>query len=89
MVETSEPVTDLRLTVWIVVWADNADVVSKAYSGTGALKTDYTRSVFRSHLISSRGATNWTEPLTRALFVFSGLERDRRRELSRTDTTPQ
>ena len=27
----------------IVVWADNADVVSKAYSGTGALKTDFTR----------------------------------------------
>ena len=25
------------------VWADNADVVSKAYSGTGALKTDFTR----------------------------------------------
>ena len=25
------------------VWADNADVVSKSYSGTGALKTDYTR----------------------------------------------
>ncbi|KAL1974318.1 hypothetical protein VTN31DRAFT_4522 [Thermomyces dupontii] len=25
------------------VWADNADVVSRAYSGTGALKTDFTR----------------------------------------------
>jgi len=25
------------------IWADNADVVSKSYSGTGALKTDYTR----------------------------------------------
>lgn len=25
------------------VWADNADVVSNSYSGTGALKTDYTR----------------------------------------------
>ena len=25
------------------VWADNADVVSKMYSGTGALKTDFTR----------------------------------------------
>lgn len=25
------------------MWADNADVVSKTYSGTGALKTDYTR----------------------------------------------
>lgn len=26
-------------------WADNADVVSRAYSGTGALKTDFTRFV--------------------------------------------
>jgi hypothetical protein len=25
------------------MWADNADIVSKAYSGTGALKTDFTR----------------------------------------------
>lgn len=25
------------------IWADNADVVSKTYSGTGALKTDFTR----------------------------------------------
>ncbi|KIX00482.1 uncharacterized protein Z518_10622 [Rhinocladiella mackenziei CBS 650.93] len=25
------------------IWADNADVVSNAYSGTGALKTDFTR----------------------------------------------
>jgi len=26
-----------------MLWADNADVVSKSYSGTGALKTDFTR----------------------------------------------
>ena len=25
------------------IWADNADIVSKSYSGTGALKTDFTR----------------------------------------------
>ncbi|KAK6983504.1 phosphatidylinositide phosphatase SAC1 [Biomphalaria glabrata] len=25
------------------VWADNADVISKEYAGTGALKTDFTR----------------------------------------------
>ena len=30
------------------VWADNADVVSKSYSGTGALKTDFTRTGERS-----------------------------------------
>ncbi len=27
----------------IVVWADNADMCSKQYAGTGALKTDFTR----------------------------------------------
>ncbi len=26
-----------------LVWADNADVISLQYAGTGALKTDYTR----------------------------------------------
>ena len=25
------------------VWADNADIISKQYAGTGALKTDFTR----------------------------------------------
>ncbi|TGZ83336.1 hypothetical protein EX30DRAFT_304363 [Ascodesmis nigricans] len=29
-------------------WADNADVVSRAYSGTGALKTDFTRTGVRT-----------------------------------------
>lgn len=26
-----------------IVWSDHADAISKAYSGTGALKTDFTR----------------------------------------------
>ncbi|XP_059158723.1 phosphatidylinositol-3-phosphatase SAC1-like isoform X1 [Physella acuta] len=30
-------------TVFKNVWADNADVISKEYAGTGALKTDFTR----------------------------------------------
>lgn len=30
------------------IWADNADVVSKSYSGTGALKTDFTRTGTRT-----------------------------------------
>lgn len=30
-------------------WADNADVVSRAYSGTGALKTDFTRTGNRTY----------------------------------------
>jgi hypothetical protein len=30
------------------IWADNADVVSKSYSGTGALKTDLTRTGART-----------------------------------------
>lgn len=32
------------------VWADNADVVSKTYSGTGALKTDFTRTGKRTRV---------------------------------------
>lgn len=31
------------------VWADNADVISIQYSGTGALKTDYTRTGKRTN----------------------------------------
>lgn len=31
-----------------LVWADHADYISKAYSGTGALKTDFTRTGVRS-----------------------------------------
>lgn len=38
------------------VWADNADVVSRAYSGTGALKTDYTRCVSVSFLAQPASA---------------------------------
>ena len=30
------------------MWADNANVVSQAYSGTGALKTDFTRTGVQS-----------------------------------------
>ena len=30
------------------IWADNADIVSKSYSGTGALKTDFTRTGART-----------------------------------------
>lgn len=36
------------------IWADNADAVSKSYSGTGALKTDYTRTGQRT----KKGALN-------------------------------
>lgn len=36
------------------IWADNADYVSMAYSGTGALKTDYTRTGKRT----KQGALN-------------------------------
>ncbi|KAL2403040.1 Phosphatidylinositol-3-phosphatase SAC1 [Exophiala dermatitidis] len=32
------------------IWADNADVVSKSYSGTGALKTDFTRTGTRTRV---------------------------------------
>ncbi|KOS19072.1 Phosphoinositide phosphatase SAC1 [Escovopsis weberi] len=32
------------------IWADNADVISRAYSGTGAMKTDVTRTGTRTKL---------------------------------------
>jgi len=32
------------------MWADNADIVSKSYSGTGALKTDFTRTGERTKM---------------------------------------
>ncbi|ROT62709.1 phosphatidylinositol-3-phosphatase SAC1 [Penaeus vannamei] len=32
------------------VWADNADIISTEYSGTGALKTDFTRTGKRTHM---------------------------------------
>ncbi|SCU92934.1 LADA_0G00408g1_1 [Lachancea dasiensis] len=41
---------DLKLLVQFQsFWADNADAVSSAYSGTGALKTDFTRTGKRTH----------------------------------------
>ena len=32
----------------MIVWADHADAISMQYSGTGALKTDFTRTGKRS-----------------------------------------
>jgi hypothetical protein len=38
-----------------VAWADNADVISQQYTGTGALKTDFTRYIVTTrHLIQCR-----------------------------------
>lgn len=39
-------------------WADNADAVAIQYTGTGALKTDYTRTGKRSHLGAVLDLTN-------------------------------
>ncbi|PZC74975.1 hypothetical protein B5X24_HaOG206877 [Helicoverpa armigera] len=40
------------------VWADHADTISTQYSGTGALKTDYTRTGKRTHLGLIRDGIN-------------------------------
>ncbi|KAF9314496.1 hypothetical protein BG003_004114 [Podila horticola] len=40
------------------VWADNADIVSCAYSGTGALKTDFTRTGQRTKVGALRDLQN-------------------------------
>lgn len=46
------------------IWADNADVVSKSYSGTGALKTDFTRTGERT---TAGMARDFSNSLTRYL----------------------
>ncbi|KAI7863846.1 SacI homology domain-containing protein [Spinellus fusiger] len=38
------------MTIFNNVWADNADILSIAYSGTSALKTDYTRTGRRTYM---------------------------------------
>lgn len=40
------------------IWADNADVVSKSYSGTGALKTDFTRTGERTRAGAAQDLNN-------------------------------
>lgn len=40
------------------VWADNADILSTEYSGTGALKTDFTRTGKRTRWGLIRDAVN-------------------------------
>ena len=39
-------------------WADNADVVSRSYAGTGALKTDFTRTGKRTRVGALRDLNN-------------------------------
>ena len=40
------------------IWADNADVVSRTYSGTGALKTDFTRTGERTKAGAAQDLNN-------------------------------
>lgn len=40
------------------VWADNADIISLQYSGTGALKTDFTRTGKRTKMGMMRDLIN-------------------------------
>ncbi|KAL8676961.1 MAG: hypothetical protein Q9186_006570 [Xanthomendoza sp. 1 TL-2023] len=64
------------------VWADNADVVSKSYSGTGALKTDFTRTGERtragmiqdfSNSVTRYGKNNFSDgPRQDAFDLFLG-----------------
>lgn len=49
---------NLWLIFYIQVWADHADLISTQYSGTGALKTDFTRTGKRSHLGLLRDGIN-------------------------------
>ena len=40
------------------IWADNADIVSRSYSGTGALKTDFTRTGERTRAGAAQDLNN-------------------------------
>lgn len=57
------------------IWADNADFVSNSYSGTGALKTDYTRTGKRTKLGALSDLNN---SITRYIKnnYFDGLRQD-------------
>ncbi|KAJ2462009.1 Phosphoinositide phosphatase sac1, partial [Coemansia sp. RSA 2320] len=57
------------------VWADNADAVSCAYSGTGALKTDFTRTGQRTKAGAIQDGRNSTERYIRGNF-FDGERQD-------------
>ncbi|KAK9446669.1 SacI homology domain-containing protein [Limtongia smithiae] len=57
------------------VWADNADFISKAYSGTGALKTDFTRTGKRTKQGALNDLRNSIERYTRNNF-FDGPRQD-------------
>ncbi|TPX37654.1 hypothetical protein SmJEL517_g00777 [Synchytrium microbalum] len=57
------------------VWADNADEVSRQYSGTGALKTDFTRTGKRSQAGLIQDGLNSVERYIRNNF-FDGSRQD-------------
>ncbi|KAK9469434.1 SacI homology domain-containing protein [Lipomyces arxii] len=57
------------------VWADNADAISKAYSGTGALKTDFTRTGKRTKQGALKDLMNSIERYARNNF-FDGPRQD-------------
>ncbi|KAJ2065596.1 Phosphoinositide phosphatase sac1 [Coemansia sp. S146] len=57
------------------VWADNADAVSCAYSGTGALKTDFTRTGQRTKAGALQDGRNSVERYIRGNF-FDGERQD-------------
>jgi hypothetical protein len=76
------------------MWADNADVVSKSYSGTGALKTDYTRTGARTKkgMLNdfTNGATRYIKnnfldgPRQDAFDVFLGAYRPASSQMGKT-----
>ncbi|KAJ2166600.1 Phosphoinositide phosphatase sac1, partial [Coemansia sp. RSA 551] len=63
VIEQTESVSSFPLLRQMLnnVWADNADTVSCAYSGTGALKTDFTRTGKRTYMGALRDGRNSVE----------------------------
>ncbi|KAJ2269300.1 Phosphoinositide phosphatase sac1 [Coemansia sp. RSA 451] len=77
VIEQTESVSSFPLLRQMLnnVWADNADTVSCAYSGTGALKTDFTRTGKRTYMGALRDGRNSVERYVRGNF-FDGERQD-------------
>ncbi|KAI8805550.1 SacI homology domain-containing protein [Cladochytrium replicatum] len=60
ILEPSQTISDLKdfESLFKNIWADNADEVSRQYSGTGALKTDFTRTGKRTKMGALQDGVN-------------------------------
>ena len=67
------------------IWADNADVMSIRYTGTGALKTDFTRTGKRSVKVCVKGGDR-IERERRGVLGWEGEDSLRKKIFSKQNT---